>query len=257
METPSTLSRYHQVLLAVSSSVGGLSLQELAPRARLPRSTAHRIAAALCAVGYLEVEEGRGVYVLGPSLQQLLRRSLIADNRIRAFQPAIEFLVSSLNETAFFARLLDDGEVDLVRAVTPQDKERSYVYPGTGSRPLDKCSSSKAILAYIDTTQVEKYVSDSKVPEADDSSAFLKQLFAQLRQVKRDGYAVCDGEIEEGVCSISVPVPVGPLFGLFSIGVVGPSARVNKRPVSEIVQLAKEAAVMASRKLLEDPQDFG
>lgn len=256
METPSTLGRYHQVLLAVSSSVGGLSLQELAQRTRLPRSTAYRIAAALCAVGYLEAEEGRGAYTLGPSLQQIIRRSLVADNRLRAFQPAIEFLVARLNETAFFARLMDDGEVDLVKAVTPHSNERSYIYPGTGSRPLDKCSSSKAILAYIDPKQVETYLLASKIPGASDPNVQLKPLLAQLHQVKRNGYAICDGEIDEGVCSISVPVPVGTLFGLFSMGVVGPSARMKERPLTEIVEIAHEAAAIASRNLLESANDF-
>lgn len=256
METPSTLSRYHQVLLAVSSSAGGLSLPELARRTKLPRSTAYRIAAALCAVGYLEAEEGGGAFMLGSALQRLISRSLIADNRMRAFQPAIEFLVSRLNETAFFARLMDDGEVDLVKAVTPHDGERSYIYPGIGSRPLDKCSSSKAILAYIDPKQVEAYFSAAEILKAGDPSVQLESLLAQLREVKRNGYAICDGEIDEGICSISVPVPIGPLLGLFSIGVVGPSARLKERPLPEIVKIANEAAAMASRNLLEDTHDF-
>ena len=248
MSTPSPLARYHQVLLAVSKSSAGLTLSELTRDARLPRSTAHRIASSLCGVGYLEADTA-GSYHLGPAFKDLLRRSLTADNRTKAFQPALQFLAAELKETAFFARLVD-GAVTLVHAVTPAQTERSYIHPGTGERPLDTCSSSKAILAYADQALVENMYEAGSLPF--DGNRTLRSFMTTLRKVSQDGYAVCDGEIDEGAYSLACPVPVGPLLGLFSIGVVGPSSRMKAAGVEHLARVVQAAAEMASAHLLED-----
>lgn len=249
MEAPTPLTRYHKVLLAVSGAVGGLSLGELSQRTGLPRSSAHRMAAALCAVGYLELDEAKSTYSFGPALRQLIRRSLTADNRLRAFRPALEHLVGKVGETAFFARLRDDGEVELVKALTPADGERSFIFPGTGPRPLDKCSSSKAILAFADTKQVEERYGSGGWPGMNGDGSTFRSFMDELRKVQEDGFAVCDGEIDLGVYSIAVPVPVGPLLGLYSIGVVGPAQRMKSVAMDTLVQSVRAAAEIATRNL--------
>lgn len=248
MPTPSPLARYHQVLLAVSKRTGGLNLNDLIRDTSLPRSSAHRIASSLCGVGYLETDSA-GVYLLGPVFKELLRRSLTADNRLKAFQPALQFLASELKETAFFARFVD-GTVSLTHAVTPALAERSYIYPGTGERPLDTCSSSKAILAYADQQLVQSMYETGNLPF--DSSESLRSFMTTLRKVSHDGYAVCDGEIDEGAYSLACPVPVGPMLGLFSIGVVGPSSRMKSMDMEHLVKVVQVAADMASSHLLQD-----
>lgn len=246
--TPSPLARYHQVLLAVSKCSGGLTLNELIRDTRLPRSSAHRIASSLCGVGYLETDAA-GTYLLGPAFKELLRRSLTADNRTKAFQPALQFLVSELKETAFFARFVN-GAVTLVHAVTPALTERSYIHPGTGERPLDTCSSSKAILAYADQQLVQNMYEAGNLPF--EGTQCLRSFMTTLRKVSHDGYAVCDGEIDEGAYSLACPVPVGPMLGLFSIGVVGPSSRMKAVGVEHLAKVVRTAAEMASAHLLED-----
>ena len=248
MPTPSPLARYHQVLLAVSRRSGGLNLNELVRETQLPRSSAHRIASSLCGVGYLETDS-TGIYALGPVFRELLRRSLTADNRLKAFQPALQFLASELKETAFFARFVD-GAVTLAHAVTPALAERSYIYPGTGERPLDTCSSSKAILAYADQQLVQDMYEAGSLPF--DNNQSLRSFMTTLRKVSHDGYAICDGEIDEGAYSLACPVPVGPMLGLFSIGVVGPSARMKSVGVDHIVRAVQAAADMASGHLIDD-----
>lgn len=247
IDTPTPLARYHQVLQAVSGRATGLNLAELVKATGLPRSSAHRLATALCGVGYLTDTSGQ--YELGPAFRELLRRSLTADNRLQAFQPALQFLASELKETAFFARFVD-GSVNLAHAVTPTQAERSYIYPGTGERPLDTCSSSKAILAWTDERTVQELYEAGNLPLDDASS--LRGFLGTLQQVHRDGYAICDGEIDEGAFSLACPVSVGPMLGLFSIGVVGPSARMKQVELAHLVKVVQEAAAMASSRLLED-----
>lgn len=247
--TPSPLARYHQVLLAVSKNTAGLSMNDIVASTELPRSSAHRIAASLCSLGYLETTL-EGHYAFGPVFNQLIRSSLTADNRLHAFQPALQYLAAELNETAFFARFAG-GSVDLAQAITPAFAERSYIYPGTGNRPLDTCSSSKAILAYADGQLLRQMFDAGSLPFADEES--LQAFCGTLRQVSVDGYAVCDGEIDEGVYSLACPVPAGPVLGLFSIGVVGPCSRMKAAGIDRLLQVVQKAAGMAARQLAGSP----
>lgn len=246
MTASGPLERYHQVLQAVSAAPSGMNLQALQAAAQLPRSSAHRIAAALCDIEYLALDAS-GLYTLGPAFQELLRRSLVSDKHVEAFLPALRFLVAELGESAFYARLVD-GKVDLVRALTPSTGERSFVYPGTGPRPLDTCSSSKAILAYQDLDVVHQMFLGGQLPHGPEST--WERWVSALRGVGEKGYAVCDGEIEEGVFSLSCPVHVGPIRGLYSIGAVGPAQRMKDKPLEHLVATIERAAAMAAQELV-------
>lgn len=246
MTIPSPLARYHQVLLAISKVPAGLGLLDLVRETQLPRSSAHRLAVALCGIGYLEVNAA-GNYVFGPAFRHLLRSSVTADNRLEAFQPAMQYLAAELKETAFLARLVN-GTVSLAQALTPSAPERSYVYPGTGPRPLDTCSSSKAILAHADEHVIEEMFRAGSLPL--EAHTTLSSFITHLRQVGRDGYAICDGEIDEGVFSLACPVHLGSMLGLYSIGVVGPSKRMKALGVPRIVESVSHAASIASENLI-------
>lgn len=243
---PSPLARYHKVLLAVSRAPAGLNLTSLVHDTGLPRSSVHRLAVALCGVGYLEVSEA-GNHVFGPALRELLRSSVTADNRLEAFQPALQFLASEIKETAFFARMTN-GTVNLAQALTPARPDRSYVYPGTGPRPLDTCSSSKAILAFAEEDVVRDLFNAGQLPLERDLT--LPSFITHLRQVSRDGYAICDGEIDEGVFSLACPVHLGSLRGLYSVGVVGPTKRMKALGIHYIAETVRHAAAMASDQLI-------
>lgn len=247
MQIPSPLARYHQVLSAVAGRSQGLSLAQLVDAIRLPRSSVHRLATSLCAVGYLQLNP-EGMYVLGPALMDLLRASLVAKKWTEPLKPALHLLASELGETAFFARL-SDRRIELIDAVTPGQGDRSYVHPGTGERPVDTCSSSKAILAFAEENVIRQLFDSSGLGSEDDNE--WVDFNEALRKVARDGYAVCDGEIDEGVFSVACPVPVGHMNGLFSIGVVGPSGRMKRTRLEKIVRVIRTAADTASSILVD------
>ncbi len=234
------------MLLAVAGHSAGINLNELVKATRLPRSSAHRIASALCGANYLALDSAN-VYRLGIAFQDLIKRSLTADSRRQSFQPALQYLVAELGETAFFARYID-GEVNLAHALAPKASTRSYIYPGTGPRPLESCSSSKAILAFASADEVKQLYDEGRLQLGEQSSfaAFLEQL----QRVQSNGYAICDGEIDEGVLSLACPVHIGPFLGLYSIGVVGPTSRMKATGIAKIAHVVQSAAIMAAENLV-------
>lgn len=243
------LARYHQVLLAVSNNPAGLDLAGIVRSTGLPKSTSHRLATALVAVGYLEAPESvNGPYQLGPSLGELLKRYAQADRRRAAFRSALQYLVATAGESAFFAEYAN-GRVELVEAVPPPTSSRSYIHPGTGLRPLDRCSSSKAILAYLASDEIKRLYKAGAFEAPGLTPLPLPQVLQQLKEVHSNGYALCDGEIEEGVASIACPVAIGAMRGIYSIGIVGPAARLKSHSLPDFIEKIKKAADMASENI--------
>jgi len=195
---------------------------------------------------YIELDENTGTFVLGPAILRLMRSAVLQDLRLSSFEPALSYIVGKLDETAFLARL-QHGGVDLVRAITPTRRDQSYVYPGVGSRPLDRCSSSKAILAFTDPDTAKGMLEPLM---ADDQKTDMQALLQELDDIGRQGYAICDGEIDEGVFSIACPVRFGTQHTAYSIGVVGPSARLKSHGIPQLVNVLQAAAQQAVAEIL-------
>ena len=247
--TSQLLHRYHRVLCTVAGADDGIGAVDIAKTVKLPRSTTHRLALALCEVGYLQQLES-GSFELGPALDDILIPRLFNTHRSRIILPVLLDLATKLKETSFFARR-QAGRIEIVDALPVPGTDRSYVYPGLGDRPLDKCSSSKAILAFCDNDDVEAWLKDGahdgNVPSSGVEIAAFKQELGSIRDA---GYAVCDGEIDEGVFSVACPIFVEPFGVIYSIGVTGPTARMKTRPMEDIVGCVRAAADLAATRLV-------
>lgn len=241
------LQRYQLILNAIASAGQGLSLSQLAIATKLPKSSVHRLATSLKEIKYIEVDELTDTFVLGSTILHLMRSAVLQDIRLTSFEPALNRIVGKLDETAFLARL-QLGSVDLVHAITPKRRDRSYIYPGVGARALDKCSSSKAILAFTDRLTAKDILKPLVI---DGKGNNLRALLKELDEVGRQGYAVCDGEIDEGVFSIACPVIFGNQETAYSIGVVGPSARLKAHGIHALVEVLQSAAQQAVDDILK------
>jgi len=240
------LARYHAVLSAVAEAGTGMHAADLARETGLPRSTAHRIATALSEVGYLQ-QLSPGHFVLGVALDRILSKRLLAFRHTGTFGRALMYLTDKLGESAFCAKL-DGGKVKIIDALVPSGRERAHIYPGIGERPFDRCSSSRAILAFREDREVETWLDDdSKVQSTD-----RKALRALLAQVRRSGYAICDGEIDEGIFSLACPIYLEPLGVMYSIGVTGPSARMKAHNIGEIVDVVSRASKEAAESIVSE-----
>lgn len=247
--TSQLLQRYHQVLSAVALSDDGIGATAIADAVQLPRSTTHRLAMTLCEVGYLR-QRRSAIFELGPALDDLLIPRMFNAQRSHTTLPILLNLATELQETAFFARR-HFGRIEIVDALPVPGTQQSYIFPGLGERPLDKCSSSKAILAFCETQDVQTWLDSahekSNMPLIPEQ---LEGLWQELDEVRSRGYAICDGEIDEGVFSIASPVFVAPFGAVYSIGVTGPTARMKSRPLEELANQIRAASKAAAARLV-------
>ncbi|MER3355651.1 MAG: helix-turn-helix domain-containing protein [Hoeflea sp. D1-CHI-28] len=219
------LQRYYAVLKAVASS-GGIGFAEIVRLTGMPKSTVHRLTAALQDEKFLSESED-GAFRIGPALREVFGRYLATENETGRYRRLLSNLANRFGETAFLAKF-DGSVVSIVEAAAPTDAYRSHVFPGLGPRPLDVCSSSKAILAFREDALEGRLAGSLAEPE--------------LRAVREKGFAICDGDIEAGIYSVALPVIVLPVEPYLSIGLSGPASRFRSGQLEEIVPALKAAA---------------
>ena len=237
------LERHIAVLEAVVAAGGPVSVPDLVRLTQLPRPTCYRLVNALERSGLLEREEGG--HVLG---QRLLRIALLGQSDakvLRAIAGPMDRVVSRLGETGFFSRFRG-GRVDLIHIAPPKDRSLAYIYPGKGERPAHACSSAKAIAAYAPPAIRDALLAGEPTPFTERTLLRRKAILAELEATRARGFATCDGEMDEGVFSVAVPVTVEHLGAVFSLGIVGPSKRIQARTVKTIVPQLQQAAGRAS-----------
>ena len=72
---------------------------------------------------------------------------------------------------------------------------------------------------------------------------------SDLEAVRRKGYAVCANELDPGVLSYAVPVHVEGAGVLYSVGVVGLSARLARYTEAQLAGDLRAAAQSLSARL--------
>ncbi|MBV7393219.1 IclR family transcriptional regulator [Mameliella sediminis] len=237
--------RLIQILEAIAAAGKPVSVNDLSGMTNVPRASIYRNIASLVDCGFVEESAEGGRYVLGMRFIRIALTGKSDAHVVNAVSSILAKLVSDLSETAFLARYRG-GRVDLIHVEIPSDPAVSYIYPGLGPRPVHACSSAKAIAAFI-APEIRSELMDANPFRFTERTIVKPELIArELDQVRRQGFAICDAEIDEGVSSIAVPIIVDRLGAIFSIGVVGPSHRIKAVIQNRILPVLREEAVRAA-----------
>jgi DNA-binding IclR family transcriptional regulator len=237
------------LLEAIAGAGQPVSIADLAKITGVPRPSLYRNIGALVDCGFVEESDDGHRYVLGMRFIKIALTGKADAHVINAVSAVMTAVVKDLGETAFLARYRG-GRVDLVHVETPSDPAIAYIYPGLGPRPAHACSSAKAIAAFLHPDLRETLMDAQPMRFTERTLIEPDLITRELDQVRRYGFALCDGEIDEGVTSVAVPVNVERLGSIFSIGVVGPSARIKPLVQNRIHPVLSQAAVRAAAGIL-------
>ncbi len=226
------IKKFCRILKFIAESDTPPRVREISDGLDLTRATAYRLVSQLRDEGILQATETGGLE-LGSGFIKLIVAAASRAQISEIFESLMTVVAGRFEETAFLGQF-DGSRVRLVNARTPLDKNRSYVFPGLGERPLHACSSSRAILAFLDPAEIARSLPERLDRLTDRTVADIDGLRLELEATRRRGYAVCDEEIDDGVTSVAVPVEIGSVGGLLSLGVVGPRKRINDRGIDNI-----------------------
>ena len=218
------------------SGSAALPLAELAARANLALPTAHRLLRTMIELGYVRQLANRD-YALGSGLIGLGERA--TPRLAELARPALGRLEAIAEETANLAIL--EGDLVAYVAQVPS-RHRMRMFTEVGRRVLPHASGvGKAMLATLSEQRVRDIVGRTGLPEYTPTTLTdVSSLLADLREGRRRGFAIDDGEQEVGVRCIAVAIPGASPPAAVSIS--GPSARMTDAIVRSAVEELRRAA---------------
>jgi len=203
-----------------------VSAAAVARQLDLNSSTAHRFLLTLEHVGAL-TSVRRGVFGLGPRLEQLGRLAERA-NPVPAFvQPALEAVSRELNESVMACRL---NRLGPVCAVVAESGRPVSVVVKTGTLlPFRNTAQGKLWLAFMPEEERAAVLQQTSLlsgqsPEKGDCDKFSREL----DEIGERGYALNLGENEPDIAAVSVPVRNAEGSMILSLSVFGMLSRFDK-----------------------------
>lgn len=228
-------SRVLALLGAFDSQHRRLSLTEMARRADMPLTTAHRLVAELVAGGALS-RRPSGEYVVGRRLWDI---GLLAPDPAGLREVAEPFLHDVYAATLATVHLaVRDGNKVLYLERMAGRTSVPVVSRVGSTLPLHTTGVGKVLLAYApDDVQQEVLGTLRRVtPYSITQPGMLR---AQLGRVLRDGYATTVEEMSLGACSVAVPVRRGDEV-VAAVGVVVPHLRRDRARLVAALQVAAQ-----------------
>lgn len=231
-----SVARAFEVLEALAAADHDLPLAEIAGITGLAQPTVHRLLKTLQALGYARQSDSRA-YALGSGLINLGERAT-PPLAVRA-QPLLRELEHLSQETANLVVL--DGEMAVYVAQAPS-RHQMRMFTELGRRVLPhSAGAGKAILSMLPEPRVRQIVGVTGLPRFTGTTlTSIGALLADLRETRRRGFAIDDGEHEVGVRCIAMAIPGS--FPPAALSVSGPAARITEEATPLIVEGLRSAA---------------
>jgi len=198
-----SLQRGLAVIRAFDGESRTLTLGEVATATGLARAAARRFLLTLVHLGYVRVD-GR-LFELSPRVLELGRAYLSSLRLPTLAQPHLEALVDDVGESATIAVL---DETDIVYVAHVPARRIMSITIGVGTRdPAFATSLGRVLLAGRDAEWLDGYLGAAPLaPLTNHTVSEARLLRAELTRARRQGYALVDQELEDGLRAVAVPI---------------------------------------------------
>jgi DNA-binding IclR family transcriptional regulator len=219
-QASTVVGRLEAILASFDGCDHALGLSEISHRVGLPKSTVHRLANQLCAVGWLE--RNSGGYRVGLKLLEL---GSVALQRTGLREAAFKHLHSLALRTGLVAHLgiLDHGEVVYLDRVTTT---RVSLPTRVGGREPAYCTAlGKVLLAFEKPASQASALAGAR-RRTENTVIDPRALQAALDNARQTGIAYDREEAYNGLGCVASPIRSGNRV-IGAISLTGPIARIR------------------------------
>lgn len=198
-----SLERGLAVIRAFGPDQPRLTLSEVARAAGITRAAARRFLLTLVDLGYVR-SDGRE-FSLRPRILELGYAYLSGMSLPDVAYPHIQELVDKVRESSSVAVLDGDEIVDIARV--PAKRIMTVSVPvGTRFR-AHASSKGRVLLANLPPAELDRYFGGAHLDRLTSNTVTdPDRLRRILDEVRRQGFAIVDQEVEEGIRSVAVPI---------------------------------------------------
>jgi IclR family pca regulon transcriptional regulator len=204
----SSLAAGLAILDSFSSERPELGIANLADKLNMSRSTTHRYASTLVALGYLE-QDGSRRYRLAPRVADLGFALLDSMALRRAAREELRALREQTGRTVSMA-IRDGVEIMYIEWLRGWRRGQYAINldVGIGAHlPIYCTSIGKQLLAHLPEPQREQLIRELKLTRRGPNTITSKrELRAELEHVRESGLALSDEELAAGLRTIAAPI---------------------------------------------------
>jgi DNA-binding IclR family transcriptional regulator len=244
------LDRFVEILRLFDADKPDWTIQEMADAVSVPASTVYRTVRELVGQGFLDPSV-EAHYRLGAAIIEFDRRKRMADPLIREGEPVLRDVVnaSPIPCVAVLARLYRN-QVICVADYRTQDAEIFSSYERGRPMPLMRGATSKAILAQLPKARLGKILAG-----VDNLGIPMDEVATELAAIRRQGYAITRGEVDEGLVGIAVPLACPEAAINASMSLIVRAADSREAIERRLLMTLTPAAGILAGKLKPDKSD--
>lgn len=235
-------------LLEVIAEADGLTLSDLAQRAGIPPSSAHRILATLQAHDYVSHDEERGLWLIGVRAFEV-GSSFLRSRKLAATGRAImRELLEECGETVNLA-IEDEGSVVFISQMESHHTIRAFHRPGSRGA-IHASGVGKALLSALPDDKVKRILHKTGLEQFTPKTLVSpEQLFGELREARTRGWSVDDEERTTGMRCVAAPIYNEFGEAVAGVSISGPCVRLTDERLGELGPKVRRAAEAITKSI--------
>ncbi|NCB02126.1 MAG: IclR family transcriptional regulator [Spirochaetia bacterium] len=215
----------------------------------LTRANLHRLLSTLVRTGY--IEKAGGGYQLSLKLYRLGSTVPIKEQLRDLARIHMHELERIARENIYITVLYNDEVVAIEEVKSAHtvilNPDVIYTYP------VNTCASGKLLLSHMSHENLDTYVETLEMIRRTPYTIVDKEEFKrQVREAKVKGYAVEYLEFGNHLHSIAAPITNRDGEVIATIGISGPSMRLTKDRMMDLIEPLKNSAALITEKLIQN-----
>lgn len=242
-----TFARGLKVIEVLGQGPGGQTLAQVAEGVALPRTAVRRFLLTLIDLSFVRTDGRR--YWLTPRVLRLGLSYLSTLPYWRDAQPALEELCTRVQQSCALS-VLDGAE--LVYVQRQHAKRILPMSPSLGSRlPAHAVSMGRVLLAGLSDQELDDYLQNAELVALTSATLTDRdRLREAVLAIRKQGWGWVDGELDESICGLAVPVRDRTGATIAALNVSLPSGEFTQQQAVE--RFLGELRIAASRLRAND-----
>lgn len=248
-----SLERAFAILEEIARNREGINLADLSKAVGLHNSTTFHLVKTMVQLGYISQMRDSKRYRIGSKLFTLAAGALDESTLLALATPVLEGLSGATGEAGHFA--IRSGNEIIVIARTAGSGMLQLADRTGSTRPAHATALGKVLLGALADAEVRRFLAETDLRKFTPKT--LVEPAAIVREVaeaRRKGIAYDDGEFDEELRCVAVPVYdfAGRVAG--ALGISGAVWRLSLQSLQEKARQVREAAAALSAQLGYSPR---
>ena len=252
-ESGSALQKVVLVLDALFESDTPIGLAELSQQLELPRQTVHRVVRQLEDLDIIRRDFARDHFSVGARMMRLSLNAIGIAWRTGPMRVVLKDLVANVGETCNIG-VLDRDEIVYIDRVECEWPLRLQLQAGSRV-PVHATAIGKLLLAHLPSRTRKRIIEAAPLSRfTDHTITDVADLEAELKGIRRNGFATNNSENVSGLIAVAVPIYDDGGRVVAGLALHAPDARLNVKEAEQRLPIMRAAAAKLQKHIVESQE---